>query len=87
MTESNTSSGFVKLVAPVFFDYEISVEEYYNDAVGDAIANNTDVFCHFEGDRHCYLPVSFLTSRDINNLTITEELLKVIEITDETIFE
>lgn len=77
-----------KLVAPEFFEYEVSVEEYYNDAIGDAIANGDEgVFCHFEGDRHCMLPVSLLKTLDLSKVTIHPDGFDDIAITDDTVFE
>jgi len=76
-----------KIVAPEFFDRKVTVEDYYADALTDAIVNETDVFCFFEGDRHAYLSVADLMDKDLSTFTISDEELSCIEITDETVFE
>lgn len=80
-------SNFIKLVAPDFFDYQVGVEDYYQDIIAEAVANGDEgVFCFFEGDRHAYLPLSLLQTLDLDKMEIEEEGLKGIEITDDTIF-
>lgn len=78
----------IKLIAPQFFDKEISVQEHYHSEICDALYEGRDeIFCHFEGDRHAYLPLSLIQALDLDKLEIEEASLKSMEITDETVFE